>query len=199
MKHGKKTGWNSVEDYGATMPVNGAGGSGRMEETAPADRFKGLGDTLPPSGFCDGEEKTHNFNEHRAGADVYGDVTMPMGAFRGEQKLVPVVGWLVCIEGADRGNDYRIRIGYNQIGRGENMDICIRGDVQISREKHALIAYDDKEKVFFFGPSEGRNIVRLNGKLVMIPTQLQPYDILTIGESRLIFVPLCGEHFEWDD
>ena len=110
-----------------------------------------------------------------------------------------MVGWLVCTEGPDRGHDYRIRTGYNHIGRAEHMDICIRGDKQISREKHALIAYDDTEKVFFFGPSDGRNIVRVNGKMAMVPTELHAYDILTVGSSKLIFVPLCGEQFDWNN
>ena len=35
----------------------------------------------------------------------------------------PVVGWLVCIEGATKGNDYRIHSQNNYIGRSARMDI----------------------------------------------------------------------------
>ena len=34
----------------------------------------------------------------------------------------PVVGWLVCTEGPDRGRDYRLRTAKNFIGRAPEMD-----------------------------------------------------------------------------
>jgi len=111
-------------------------------------------------------------------------------------QIEPVVGWLVCVEGHMRGNDYRIRAGYNYIGR-EIGDIHIRGDQTISRQRHAKIAYDDMSHQFFFSPDEGRNVVRVNGKTIMAPEELHAYDILTIGQTKLLFVPLCGEHFSW--
>ena len=116
-----------------------------------------------------------------------------------EEPFSPVVGWLVCIEGADRGRDYRIHAGYNSIGRSEHMDIYIAGDSTISRDRHARIAYDPEERVFFFGPAEGRNLVRLNGKLIMQPTELHAYDIIGFNKTKLMFVPFCGERFNWDE
>lgn len=116
-----------------------------------------------------------------------------------EEGFSPVTGWLVCIEGPDRGTDYRIRNGYNYIGRGEHMDICIQNDVHISNENQAVIGYDDIEKMFFFGPERGRNAVRVNGKMVINSVELSPYDVLTIGMSKMIFIPLCGENFDWNE
>ena len=72
------------------------------------------------------------------------------------------------------------------------------GDNKIGRERHAMIAYDPEEKVFFFGPADGKSIVRLNGKMVMVPAEIQAYDVITIGATKLMFVPLCGERFSWD-
>lgn len=109
----------------------------------------------------------------------------------------PVVGWLVCIEGAMRGNDYRIHAGYNSIGR-EIGDIHIRGDQTISRQNHARIAFEPKSSRFFFSPADGRNIVYVNDEMVMMTAELHAFDILTIGESKLMFVPLCGERFSWN-
>lgn len=184
-------------DYGATEPIGGAfSGFDDIGATEPVGNdFTGT--KAPTHGFEKGGN-TMFFEDRVPGADNYNDETMAVnpGKVAG---FTPVVGWLVCIEGPDRGNDYRIRTGYNHIGRAEHMDICIRGDKQISREKHALIAYDDTEKIFFFGPSDGRNIVRVNNKMVMMPTELNPYDIITIGTSKLIFVSLCGEHFDWNN
>lgn len=184
---------------GETEPVGGGFGGGFSNVGATEPVTGGMtGTKAPTHGFGGSGETMHLFENRVPGVDNYNDETMAVnpGMVAG---FTPVVGWLVCTEGPDRGHDYRIRTGYNHIGRAEHMDICIRGDKQISREKHALIAYDDTEKVFFFGPSDGRNIVRVNGKMVMVPTELHAYDILTVGSSKLIFVPLCGEQFDWND
>lgn len=111
----------------------------------------------------------------------------------------PVVGWLVCIDGACKGADFRIHSQYNYIGRAHSMDICISGDSHISAERAAIIAYDDQEKLFSFGPGSGHNIVRVNGKMVMNAVQLNAYDELTVGLTKLLFVPLCSERFDWND
>ncbi|MCC8082329.1 MAG: hypothetical protein LIO80_10060 [Lachnospiraceae bacterium] len=186
---------------GATEPVSG-GGFDEVGATEPVSPMSGgsggMGDTLPPDPPIGGQGMNTMFagGGNNGVLDYPDDVTQPITPNQTEG-FNPVVGWLVCTDGPDRGNDHRIRAGYNQIGRAEYMDICIRGDYNISREKHALIAYDDQEKTFFFGPSEGKNIVRLNDRMVMMPTEIHPYDILTVGSSKLIFVPLCGEHFDW--
>lgn len=117
----------------------------------------------------------------------------------GPTGFTPVTGWLVCIDGPARGTDYRIRAGYNFIGRSEHMDVCIRGDNSISREKHATIAYDNKSKTFFVSPSDGKNIIYLNDQLVMMPQVINSHDKLTIGTTVLMFVPLCGKEFDWND
>lgn len=109
----------------------------------------------------------------------------------------PVVGWLICIEGPMRGNDYRIREGYNYIGR-EIGDIHIRGDQSISRQRHARIAYDSTTHQYFFGPDEGRNLIRVNGKTIMNPVELQNYDVITMGQTKLLFLGLCGDQFSWE-
>ena len=173
--------------------------------------------TAPPTAPVQNDD----FNSQSFGAPVSGDVgyTMPSEnpfsfsgnpttpidsidatepvSMNGVAGFTPVVGWLVCIEGPAEGCDYRIRAGYNYIGRGENMDICIQGDNNIGRERHAMIAYDPQEKIYFFGPADSRSIVRKNDKMVMVPVELAAYDVLCIGSTKLMFVPLCGEHFNW--
>lgn len=176
---------NAMENYGPTEPVDGFGGGG-LGETQPVDGGSGFtGGNYEPTGFSGGVED-------------YDSVTEPviMGGVAG---FTPVVGWLVCVEGSAKGTDYRIRAGYNYIGRAEHMDICVRGDMKIGREKHALIAYDQEENVFFFGPADGKSIVRLNGKMVMNPQEINAYDVLTIGTTKLVFVPFCGERFNWNE
>lgn len=111
-------------------------------------------------------------------------------------KVNPVVGWLVCIDGPSRGTDWRIHVGYNYIGR-EIGDIHIQGDNQISREKHAMVAFYAKNLTYYVGPAEGRNIVELNDQPVFSTMELKNYDVITIGTTKLMFIGLCGEHFTW--
>lgn len=165
-----------VQEYGATTPVNNSG--------------------VGPTGAVESP-----FEFENSGApfvENYSDETTPVSV-GGVEGFSPVVGWLVCVDGPAEGTDYRIRAGYNYIGRGEHMDICIQGDNNIGRERHAMIAYDPQEKIYFFGPADGRSIVRKNEKMVMVPTELAAYDIVRIGSTKLMFVPLCGEHFNWRD
>ncbi len=113
-----------------------------------------------------------------------------------DSQTAPVVGWLVCIDGAMRGIDFRIHAGYNYIGR-ETGDIHISGDQQISRQNHAMVAYDETDMVFFAGPSSGRNLVKVNGKTVFNAVEIHNYDVISIGTTKLMFVGLCGAHFDW--
>lgn len=112
----------------------------------------------------------------------------------------PVVGWVVCIEGVERGQDYQIRSERNFIGRSEDMHITIKGDQKISRRNHAIISYNPKERNFVMIPgADTTGIVYINGEAVYSPTGLTPYDVIEMGDSKFIFIPLCGQHFEWEN
>ncbi len=116
-----------------------------------------------------------------------------------EEEVPPVCGWLVCIEGARVGKDYKIKNGKNFVGRGDDMDIQILGDNEISRKNHTIIVYDAKKKNTVILPGDSAGITYLNQDAVYVPTELVPYDTIELGRSKFVFVPFCGEHFEWDD
>lgn len=204
----------NVEDpgFGPTMdPVNAGqnmGGFGKTVAVGQASASPNLGNfgkTVDPrmNGQSGGVNMTQPvFQDHKGGNQNPGFAhTMNVYNIQGEgqeqSNVQPVVGWLVCVKGPMLGNDYRIHAGYNSIGR-EIGDIHIRGDQTISREKHARIAFEHKSSRFFFGPDEGRNIVYVNGEMVMNSMELHAYDVITIGNTELLFVPLCGEHFSWN-
>ena len=122
-----------------------------------------------------------------------------VGMMQSQMGFDPVVGWLACVEGPSRGKSYTVRGGVNSIGRSERMDIVITGDLKISAENHAKISYSDKHNRFNLLPGEGRNIVYLNDEEVFTPMPLKAYDLIDFGETKLLFVPLCGEKFTWED
>ncbi|MCD7774512.1 MAG: FHA domain-containing protein [Clostridiales bacterium] len=123
-----------------------------------------------------------------------------VGYFQGSIGLEPVVGWLVCIEGSHFGEDFRIKVGRNFIGRAPTMDIALVGDSSVSREKHAVILYEPKNNMFIVQPGESRELSYLNNAVVLNSVEIKAYDILQVGESKLLFVPLCvAGKFNWDD
>ena len=111
----------------------------------------------------------------------------------------PVVGWLVVVAGPGRGSAKEIHIGINMIGREPHNRIVLDfGDAAISREKAAGIAYDPIDHSFAVMPGESANIVRHNATKVLSPHELAPGDTITIGQTELRFVPLCGPDFHWE-
>lgn len=166
-----------MEDYGGTIPLN------PPEIMMPNGQS---GATVPLTNPTEPED--------------YG-ATMPLmkvdeQGFNTSVKR-PLSGWLVCIDGPEKGMDYRLHDEYNYIGRSATNDVCIAGDNAISRERHAVIAYDSRDKAFFFAPMTGGSIVRLNGRAVLTNMVLTRGDKIEIGKSTLLFVPLCGDDFEW--
>ena len=123
--------------------------------------------------------------------------TMPIGYENAATSVQPVTGWLVCIEGTEKGKDFRIHGEMNYIGRSKSNDVVLSSDPTVSRERHAVIAYDDREKLFFFAPASGSSLVRQNGRPVLNTVELKAGDRLEIGSGIYLFVPLCGENFQW--
>lgn len=111
--------------------------------------------------------------------------------------IAPVVGWLICMEGPDRGRDYRLHEEKNFIGRGSSMDVAIMGDESISREKHAAVAFDPKKNAFWLLPGEASGLVYLNDQLVNAPASLKSRDMIEIGKTKLMFWPFCDDLFQW--
>lgn len=118
--------------------------------------------------------------------------------FKKHHGLEPVVGWLVCIDGPNKGKDYHLWAKINSIGRSESNDVCIEGDVTISKELHARLAYDSRHNNFQLIPGTSTNNIYLNDEPIYIPTAIKAYDEIELGDSKMLFVPLCCERFQWD-
>lgn len=133
-----------------------------------------LGGSRPDSG----EEKTIGLFVKSKGAD-------------------PVVGWLVCVAGKERGRDYRIFSGRNFVGRSAKMQIYIPDDPEVSRENHCSIVYEPIKKEFLIAPGTGTGTF-LNGERLDSAKKLKNGDKIEIGGITLDFVPYCGEGRNWN-
>lgn len=110
------------------------------------------------------------------------------------------LGWLIVTAGPGRGAAFTLSNGVNKIGRGKDQTISLDfGDNSISRENHAAIAFDAAQKSFFIGHGGKANLVRRNNRPVLSTEEIAAGDIISIGETTLRFVPLCGPDFSWED
>lgn len=162
----------------------------------------------------------HMFNSRKYGntcpyCDIYVDQTVkserkkPVVAKEDSDKTMPyweefdgtepVVGWIVCIEGAQRGQSYPIRSEKNFIGRSEEMHIQITGDNAISRRNHAVIIYDPMKRNFFLNSGDASGLVYHNNEVIYLPVELSDYDVIQMGKSKFLFISLCGIHFAWEN
>lgn len=111
--------------------------------------------------------------------------------------IVPVVGWIVCIEGKMRGKSYKLCSKQNSIGRSVKSDAYIEGDSTISNHQ-ANISYDKRHNTFTLVPKTETNTMYLNDEAVYESVRLKAYDLIEMGNSKFLFVPFCGERFKWE-
>ncbi len=109
-----------------------------------------------------------------------------------------VVGWLVATKGIYTGESFPIISGRNFIGRNKNYSVNLEKDKTVSRSRHAIIIFEPKTRVFFVAPGDSTELFYLNDKVVLGSEEIKAYDRLKIGDTELLFIPLCGENFAWD-
>ena len=112
----------------------------------------------------------------------------------------PVVGWLVVVEGPGKGHAMQLGYGSNPLGRGATDRVKLDfGDDQISRNGHAVVTYDPRGRQFYVQHGGGTNLTYLGDQPVLAPVELPALSHITIGNTILRFVPLCGAEFDWQD
>jgi hypothetical protein len=110
----------------------------------------------------------------------------------------PVVGWVVITSGPGKGVSLELGAGANAVGRDPSQKVCVDfGDPEIHREKHAMIVYDPKSRRFFLQSGDTRNLTYLNDSVVLAPAELMGGETITLGQTQLRFIPLCGKDFSW--
>jgi len=107
-------------------------------------------------------------------------------------------GWLVVKDGPGKGASYALSQGVSQIGRNSDQTVALDfGDMAISRQNHAAIAYDAATHEFHVGHGGKSNLVRLNGKPLLSTEPAGDGDEIQIGETTLVLKVLCTPAFNW--
>lgn len=187
---------NSVN---ATVPLSNAtpqaGGSGMFPPTADLDGFVPHQEYVAPQPQVAAQEQPF---PPTTPVDTPFEKTTYVDPIVNDNGDTEVMGWLVCLEGKNRGRDFRIHGANNPIGRGSDNDINLEFDNAISKGINALIAYDDRNNKFFlYRANNSRNNMYINGALLLSPVELKDYDVLEIGNTKMIFRSLCNESFVW--
>lgn len=108
-----------------------------------------------------------------------------------------ITGWLVCTKGPEKGRDYRLRHGFNRVGRDYSMDVVVSEDSSMSREACFAIVYEDRQNRFYAVQQPG-GTAYLNGMLLESPTPITTGAILETGSSEFEFIAFCREGRVWE-
>lgn len=168
------------------------------EPQAVPDASRVIGATVAPVGYK-GDMYKPPVPENETGATTAPDLGKTVGLAAKNSNKEPVVGWLVCIDGMEKGKDYKVLAKENTIGRNEKNDINIKGDTSISRDAHAKLVYNAAVKSYTIIPAENTNGVSVNGAPIAAPTVLNGDDVIDIGATKLLFVPFVSNKFNWDN
>ena len=170
-------------DKGPTQGSNAFSNLQQMKDLGP-QRMDNPSIQQVPQRFSRGEDDQKTVRMDRMGKNV---------------RKAPVVGWLVCLTGDGLGRSYELKAGKNFIGRGQDQDVVLEGDRSVSRDKHAIIMYEPHERKFLAIAGDSHELFYLNDKVVVSSEELNPFDTILLGQTQLIFIPLCGPQFAWDE
>lgn len=129
--------------------------------------------------------------------EMDGDRTVSFGFF-GITAMQPVVGWLVAVNGEEKGKDFRLHSGKNFVGRSTSMDIVLIDDKTIARDRHCAVTYDPKGNGYYVS-SENGNSVYVNEQVIENGIQINEGDCIQIGSTKLLFIPFCKEDRKWEE
>jgi len=115
-----------------------------------------------------------------AAAGFDGGKTVPLSSI----KRAPVVGWLVVLGGAQKGEDFRLREGKNAIGTARDSEVLLQ-DPAISGKHASLNCKDGK---FLLTDLDSTNGTFVNDSLDSVARiELQDNDTVRVGETTLKF------------
>lgn len=105
--------------------------------------------------------------------------------------------FLVGIDGPMTGASYVFQESRAIIGRQKNYEISLFRDNSVSRSPHAILTYNRDALRYAIAPGDADKKVSVNGAFITEETELKLYDVIGVGQSRLLFIPVCSEKFAW--
>jgi hypothetical protein len=138
-----------------------------------------LGKTRPEFGDTQPEGKAPSAAASAAAAyDPRKTVPLP------SIKRAPVVGWLVAMNGTQKGEDFRLRDGKNTLGSEPGAEILVQDPAVSSR--HASINYKDGKFVITDLDSTNGTFVN-DAEEAVSRIDLKDNDLIRVGETTFKF------------
>ena len=90
-----------------------------------------------------------------------------------------------------------------------SLPLNVRSEIEVERDVDLVSAiyvypadelvddHDPRSNVYLAQPGSSKELFYVNDKLVLNPIELKAMDQLSIGDTKLMFVPLCSEKFHW--
>lgn len=113
------------------------------------------------------------------------------------RSYVPVCGWIVGISGPEYGHSYELYLIDNSIGSGDDNIISIKNDSYLCANSHAIISFDSANQVFYLDYNRSEGKILVNNYSISESVYLKYMDVLQIGSSSYMLVPLCKDGFTW--
>ena len=73
------------------------------------------------------------------------------------------------------------------------MDVNIQDDQKVSRTVQAIAVFDPESNQTWCQCGESHSVFYHNGKIVTDAVLLTKGDIIRLGDTKLMFVPFCGD------
>ena len=106
-----------------------------------------------------------------------------------------IAGWIVCLNGKNRGIDYRIYKGFNRMVYQRN-EIYMTMEPKSDDYVAGAVVYDDASNRFFIMAQE--STIKWNGKVVSGAEELCTGDQIEVESQNFEFVAFCREGKSWN-
>lgn len=103
-----------------------------------------------------------------------------------DTQFQPCVGWVVIMDGPQKGRDFRLIPGRNRIGTDADMEVVLT-DPYVSSHHSTIVCND--EGIYQISDAGSTNGTKVNGKKVM-QAQIVDNDSLQVGHTALRFKAL---------
>ncbi len=110
----------------------------------------------------------------------------------------PVTGWMVCVSGELKGAMCTLYEGENYIVLEETGLKTVLSDEDCD-EYSCVISYIPETRSFRASRGNAGELCYIGNEIVLDSLDINAYDNIEVGDQMLLFIPLCGERFSWDD
>lgn len=109
----------------------------------------------------------------------------------------PVVGWVVAVKGPHIGESFELYTKKNFIGRNKDVVVNLYLDNTVSRTSPLGIIFNERKNQFMVLVGASDQTVYINDDLLLENMEIVSGDIITIGNTVLLFVPLVTKEKEF--